>query len=78
MLQFQRPSKDRIERIKADMRKHGSYLGFLNKGLILNDMAVQALRADEPVEYVTGPQGCSYKITVTPLDTSEVPKETTC
>lgn len=73
MRQFQRPSKARMESIKASMRKHNSYLGFLNKGLILNDMAVQALTHDEPVEFTTGPKGATYKITVTPLDSSGVP-----
>lgn len=75
MLQFIFPSKARQASIKASMRKHKSYLGFLNKGLILNDMAVQALKADESVEYITGPKGATYKITVTPLDASGIPKE---
>lgn len=78
MLTFVRTSKERQQRIIADMRKHNSYLGFLNKGLILNDMAVQALQANEPVEFITGPDGAVYKITVTPLDTSKVPKAESC
>lgn len=78
MLNFIKPSQGRMQRILADMKKHKSYLGFLNKGLILNDMAVQALQANEEVTYTTGGKGTTYRVTVTPLDTSGVPKAKSC